>query len=162
MKWKHKALVQRLVARLPEHMSLPAYYFLQRRFGGLGRVDHLYTLNQGRRIFSTTLHATRLKDNAVYKVASGAVVPGSASQTCPGLLARPPILACHPVTTNPSRVGHVVYVPGSSVVTHGESTGKFRHHRCSQRRCEPEQPLFPINANRSRGRGAKPRVRPRV
>jgi SAM-dependent methyltransferase len=50
MKWKHKALVQRLIARLPEHMSLPAYYFLQRRFGGLGRVDHLYTLNQGRRI----------------------------------------------------------------------------------------------------------------
>ena len=50
MKWKHKALVQRLVARLPEHMSLPAYYFLQRHFGGLGRVDHLHTLSQGRRI----------------------------------------------------------------------------------------------------------------
>ena len=36
-----KARIQNAVARLPESVSYPAYYWIQRRFGGLRRVDPL-------------------------------------------------------------------------------------------------------------------------
>ncbi|HET8692567.1 MAG TPA: class I SAM-dependent methyltransferase [Steroidobacteraceae bacterium] len=41
MNWRMKARIQNAVARLPESVSYPAYYWIQRRFGGLRRVDPL-------------------------------------------------------------------------------------------------------------------------
>jgi SAM-dependent methyltransferase len=39
LNWRLKARVQNAVARLPESVSYPAYYWIQRRFGGLRHVD---------------------------------------------------------------------------------------------------------------------------
>ena len=47
MKWRQKALLQRLVARLPLHLSQSVHYYLQRRSGGLGKVDLPHRLKMG-------------------------------------------------------------------------------------------------------------------
>ncbi|QDU55345.1 hypothetical protein Pan181_15340 [Aeoliella mucimassa] len=39
MHWKYKAFIQNLVASLPEQLALSVYYPIQRRFGGLRRID---------------------------------------------------------------------------------------------------------------------------
>jgi SAM-dependent methyltransferase len=39
MKWKQKSRIQNLVAKLPSSLGYATYYWLQRRFGGLGEVD---------------------------------------------------------------------------------------------------------------------------
>jgi SAM-dependent methyltransferase len=47
MKWRQKALLQGLVARLPLHLSHSVHYYLQRRSGGLGSVDLSHRLRTG-------------------------------------------------------------------------------------------------------------------
>ena len=39
MHWRVKAFIQRTIASLPERVSYPAYYWVQRRFGSLRRPD---------------------------------------------------------------------------------------------------------------------------
>jgi SAM-dependent methyltransferase len=39
MNWRIKARIQNAVAMLPPSVSYPAYYWMQRRFGGLRRID---------------------------------------------------------------------------------------------------------------------------
>jgi len=47
MKWKRKARIQNLVARLPSGLSHAVYYFLQRKFGALRAVNPLSGLLTG-------------------------------------------------------------------------------------------------------------------
>lgn len=47
MHWKHKAILQNLVAKLPDTLSLAVYYKLQRRFGGLRSIDPTKRLQAG-------------------------------------------------------------------------------------------------------------------
>lgn len=59
MNWKTKAIIQNMIARLPERLSLPTYYFLQRRFGGLREINHAYTLSQGCKILKHVVRQRR-------------------------------------------------------------------------------------------------------
>jgi len=47
MNWKHKAILQNLVAKLPDSISLAIYYKLQRQFGGLRSIDPTSRLQAG-------------------------------------------------------------------------------------------------------------------
>jgi hypothetical protein len=47
MNWKLKAAIQRAVALLPESLSYAAYYAIQRRFGGLRRMNPVSRLKAG-------------------------------------------------------------------------------------------------------------------
>jgi SAM-dependent methyltransferase len=72
MRWERKAAIQRLIAKLPESLSLPLYYAVQRRFGGLRRVDHRYALGQGRHIMDPLLHQHHsVKDKSFLEIGSG-------------------------------------------------------------------------------------------
>lgn len=47
MKWRKKAVLQNALSMLPAVLSNQAYYLMQRRFGGLRKVDPLKGLNKG-------------------------------------------------------------------------------------------------------------------
>lgn len=48
MDWKRKAAIQNFIAALPDEPSYAAYYWLQRRFGGLKHTDPMGRLEAGR------------------------------------------------------------------------------------------------------------------
>lgn len=50
MKWRQKSLIQNLVAKLPSNLSYTAYYFLQRKFGGLRSINPTSRLIAGIKI----------------------------------------------------------------------------------------------------------------
>lgn len=50
MHWKVKAAIQNMVARLPESISYPTYYTIQRTVGGLRHVTPIRTLESALRI----------------------------------------------------------------------------------------------------------------
>jgi hypothetical protein len=47
MRWKKKAALQNVIARLPSSVSYALYYFMQRRFGGLKQIDPVERLIAG-------------------------------------------------------------------------------------------------------------------
>ena len=46
MNWKFKAIIQNLVDELPASLSYSLYYYIQRTFGGLKKVNHLRDLKK--------------------------------------------------------------------------------------------------------------------
>jgi hypothetical protein len=47
MKWKHKAKIQNAISILPESVSYAAYYWVQRRYGGLRKINPVRRLTAG-------------------------------------------------------------------------------------------------------------------
>jgi hypothetical protein len=50
MKWKQKALIQNLIAKLPPKLSYSTYYFVQRKFGGLKEAKPVHQLQAAAKI----------------------------------------------------------------------------------------------------------------
>jgi len=46
MNWKLKAIIQNLVEKLPPNLSYALYYYMQRKFGGLQRMNPLNDLQK--------------------------------------------------------------------------------------------------------------------
>src|SRR5574341_1571840 len=72
MKWKQKARIQNLIARLPSSLSYAAYYFIQRRFGGLRSDTPLSRLQAGIKIAQVIRqHGRDLRSSTVLEIGTG-------------------------------------------------------------------------------------------
>ena len=66
MRWKLKAAVQNLMARLPPNFANPVYYRLQRSFGGLRETTPLSRLAAGIEIVRRLHALQRSPESAVF------------------------------------------------------------------------------------------------
>lgn len=72
MRWKHKALIQRLVAKLPPSPSYRTYYAIQRHFGALRQTDPLSRLLAGVNIVNLIRAQGRMMDQkTVLEIGTG-------------------------------------------------------------------------------------------
>ena len=66
MKWRQKAILQSLVARLPLRLSYSIHYYLQRRSGGLRRVDLSHRLKMGLDLMECIVRQGRSVESGVF------------------------------------------------------------------------------------------------
>ena len=66
MKWRQKALLQGLVARLPLRLSYSIHYYLQHRSGGLRRVDLSHRLKMGLDLMECIVKQGRSVESGVF------------------------------------------------------------------------------------------------
>lgn len=72
MNWRLKAFVQNLAARLPAGLSYPAYYRIQRIFGGLRRIDPIPDLRKAAEIVrAVQLQKRDVAGKAVLEIGTG-------------------------------------------------------------------------------------------
>lgn len=50
MHWKNKARIQSLIAKLPGNSKYPVYYWMQKKFGSLGKIDIIFELRKAAEI----------------------------------------------------------------------------------------------------------------
>ena len=78
MHWKTKSTIQNLISKLPSELSYAAYYWLQRKFGGLKVVYTLGTLSAAIEIWKTIqLQGVDPANKVFFEVGTGraALVP---------------------------------------------------------------------------------------
>jgi len=66
VKWRQKALLQNIVAKLPRRLSYAAHYYLQRRSGGLRSVDERHRLQTGLDMIESIHGAGRTVEGATF------------------------------------------------------------------------------------------------